>query len=339
MTAELRRGPARPVDVLAIGDTSADLFVSVPYLPGRDQKAMGRFLGIHGGGMSANFAVAAAREGAVGALASVLGDDERGRACLRELVEQGIDTTAVTTVDGVNTWFCIVQLDPSGEKALTGAMTEIKVPPLEQITDQLLARAALVAPLADDVAWATEVAMRAKRQGCLVAVDLEAGAMSDGLGALDRLLRHTDLAFTNRAGLASAGHHNLDDAARILLRSGPAVAVVTLGADGAVCAAGVQRLRSRALPSKVVDSTGAGDAFSGAFASAYLRGAPLADCLRRATAMSALAVGSLGARTYTAGPEFDQLAARVDITAHHPESLHHPESGVHHPESTEEEQC
>jgi len=39
----------------------------------------------------------------------------------------------------------MVQLDPSGEKALTGAETEIKVPALEQINDQLLVRAALVA--------------------------------------------------------------------------------------------------------------------------------------------------------------------------------------------------
>lgn len=311
-----RRGPDRPIDVLAIGDASVDMFIAVPRLPGRDDKVMGRLLGVHGGGMSANFAAAAAHQQSTAALVAVIGSDERGRACVDELARHGVDVSRVRTVPDAETWQCVLQLDPTGEKALTGADTGLKIPETSAVDDETLARSALVHPLADDPRWAAELAQRAKAQGALVAVDLETAALSGGLEAAARLLSHTDLAFTNRGALAAAGFPDPGKGIAALRECGPGTVVVTLGAEGAICESEVDKLRCAAVPVEVADSTGAGDAFNGAFAGAYVRGEPLTECLRRAAAMAALAVGSVGSRTYEFEPTcFGELMRAVTVSS------------------------
>ena len=82
----------------------------------------------------------------------------------------------------------------------------------------------------------------------------------------------------------------------------PAV-VITLGADGYVCADGPARYEGAALPVAVADTTGAGDAFCGCFAAALDSGLPMPEALRFAAAGASLACRALGAQSAYAGAD------------------------------------
>jgi ribokinase len=95
-------------------------------------------------------------------------------------------------------------------------------------------------------------------------------------------------------------------------RSGGAV-VVTLGASGVLAAEDAHTWTLPAPAVQVVDTTGAGDAFVGAFAAEMSRGAPLPNALRFALAAGSLACTALGAQTAIAPREaIEALAATLD---------------------------
>ena len=71
--------------------------------------------------------------------------------------------------------------------------------------------------------------------------------------------------------------------------------LVTLGSEGSVAFSGNETVRQSAFPVRAVDTTGAGDTFTGYFITALLSGLPLPECLRRASVASAIAVTRLGA--------------------------------------------
>jgi ribokinase len=119
--------------------------------------------------------------------------------------------------------------------------------------------------------------------------------------AIAALLASTDVLIVNEheaSFLASVPVTDVDAAvaaATALCDAGPATVVVTLGADGAIAVRGQQVLRQASFPVDVVDTTGAGDAASGALAAALASGADLETALARACAAGALAVSGLGA--------------------------------------------
>ena len=105
-------------EILCVGDLDLDLFVSVPVIPGFDQKVGGRHLGQMPGGMSANSAVAFTRLGWPARLVAAIGDDAGGREALLKVAAEGVDVGQVVKRDGVNSFTCVVLLSPSGEKSL-----------------------------------------------------------------------------------------------------------------------------------------------------------------------------------------------------------------------------
>jgi ribokinase len=117
----------------------------------------------------------------------------------------------------------------------------------------------------------------------------------EALADLDWLLLNEGEAATvaRGLGLAAAGPH--ETAGRIAEATDVGV-VVTLGAEGAVAAVGAERWAVQALLVEPVDTTGAGDAFVGAFAAALDLGRPVEEALRFASAAGGLACLVLGAQ-------------------------------------------
>ncbi|MGE0242256.1 MAG: carbohydrate kinase family protein, partial [Parvibaculaceae bacterium] len=122
------------IDVLCIGDLDVDMFISVPALPGFDQKVGGRSHGNMPGGMSANCAVAAARLGLRSRLVAAMGSDEPGAFALSRIAREGVDVDHVVRRAGVDTFMCVVLLSPSGEKSLIRLETEAYLPRPEDLT-------------------------------------------------------------------------------------------------------------------------------------------------------------------------------------------------------------
>lgn len=274
-----------------------DVFVKVVDLPGRDEKVLGQYLGEHPGGMIANFCCASSRLGARAAMASVVGDDARGEPALAGLEACGVDTSQVRVRIGGTTFFCIVLLDASGEKALTAVKTDCHMPARTDVDPAAIGRARLVHLMGDDLDFASWAAREAKSRGTLVSLDMEASTTSRGFAALAQLLPDVDIAFVNELGLRQGFGEDPHEGARELLSAGSSVVAVTMGNKGAFVASTNGAARVPAFRVPVVDTTGAGDCFNGAFVVGYLNGWDVEACGRFASAAAALTVGAVGART------------------------------------------
>lgn len=287
----------REWDVLGVGDVDVDVFLRVEGLPTRDSKVLGSMLGEFSGGMTGNVCCAASRLGTRAAMIGAVGDDVHGGKATAGLAECGVNTSLIRVVEGGQTFFCIVLLDASGEKALIAVDTELRLPQRSDVDPETFSRARLVHIIGDDgplVLWA---AQEAARRGTLVSVDLEASTTKRGPKALEPLLAHVDIAFLNEAGYRLGFGGEPAEALHAVLGLGPRVVVITRGAQGAFVgsADGVWQIPAFTVP--VVDSTGAGDCFIGAFLTCLLEGEKLPDCGRFASAAAALSLQGIGART------------------------------------------
>lgn len=287
---------SRRWDILGIGDADVDIYLDTPRLPGRDEKVLGGLIGEFPGGVVANFCCAASKAGAQVALASLVGNDRFGHMAIDALQSCGVDTRPVVIREGGQTYFCVVMLDDSGEKALVVVKTDCIGPTREDIDPRLIGEARLIHLMANDIDLTTWIADQAVDRDTLVSLDIEPTTVGSPV-AMARLLRSVDLAFPNAAGLRAVSSGDELSGAREILALGPRVVVVTLGAKGCLVVSKEESFRVPGIPVPVADTTGAGDCFNGTFVAGYLRGWDLRRCAEIATAAAAISVTGIGSRT------------------------------------------
>jgi ribokinase len=254
----------------------------------------------HPGGKGANQAVAAAAAGASVAMVGAVGDDDAGIRMVEDLRGRGVSTSSVRTVPGVSTGTAYITLTPDGENTIVldpGANASVDSAAVERAWPELPPASVLLSLLEIPVGAVTTAVRLAAAGGLRPVVTLAPAqpVPAELLSGLDPLLvNEHEAAFQLHAdslGGDPAG------AARELLRLGPKSAVITLGPAGAVVADGSGvRLLPAAPVAKVVDTTGAGDAFAGALAAALADGADLHAAVDAGLRAGAEAVGRSGAR-------------------------------------------
>ncbi len=303
--------------VIVVGSVNVDLVVVAPRLPGPGETVTGGDVARHHGGKGGNQAVAAARLGAPVAFVGAVGQDDFGAAARAALAAEGIDVTHLAAV-GRPTGVALIVVDARAENLIAVAPGANASPTAASVTAAFTALA--VGP-GDVVLASREIPPDAVR--CALAGARAAGAVAvlnpapaDGVDAATVALadvvtpNEAELALLGAAGDAGATGGAAPDAqpgpaadleatVRRLLSRGPAgqAAVVTLGAAGvlAIPAAGpaIPIAAARVEP---VDTTGAGDAFNGAFAAGLAAGLSLTAAARRAVAAAGLSTTRAGAR-------------------------------------------
>lgn len=260
------------------------------------------------GGDTLNAACAAARQGASVGYVTALGADRFGDVLLDFARSEGIDTTAIARSRAASTGLNIIEPHPEGRfftyyragsaaSQMTagavdmGYITRAKVLHLSGIT--LAVSSALRA-----TAFA---AMRAAQgAGVVVSVDtnlrLALWTADEARTVTDEAMIHARIAVTSIDD--SKTLTGLDDPDRIIARyqaMGPTIVIVTMGADGALIGDGPARHRIAPGSAVPVDSTGAGDSFSGAFLAYWLETGDVAEAGARAARVAAGTVSGLGA--------------------------------------------
>jgi ribokinase len=287
--------------VVVVGSVNRDYVCTVAELPRPGETVLSGDFFLNSGGKGANQAVAAARMGASTALIGSVGDDADGRSALDDLEGSGVDTADVDTVAGVRTGAAFVTVAADGENFIVVA------PGANDRVSAEQARVALSRRLRPGDVLVTQAEIPLEALVCAV-------TQADGLGCRvvlnlapyrlvpDDVLRRCDPLVVNEGEAAAllqevTGHPAEDPVERAaqlgqLARS----AVMTLGAEGAMLAQGdvVEHVRGESVP--VVDSTGAGDAFTGALAASLCRGDELLAAVRVGVAAGAYAVGRAGAQ-------------------------------------------
>lgn len=247
-----------------------------------------------GGGMAANAAVAAARLGAEVELWSRVGDDPAGVAIRNGLKAEKVDVRYVHAFEEARSSTSAVIVDGHGERMII-TQRDTSIPagtswlPIERVAE---ASAVLC-----DLRWLEAVRVvltRARREGIPTILDADLG----GREALPELLALVDYAVFSAPSLHEFARGMSDvEALQQVMRHGPRHAGVTLGPRGYLWAERDGRSGHQpAFQVDVVDTTGAGDAFHGAFALGVAEGLPIEATARQAAAVAALKCTRLGSR-------------------------------------------
>ncbi|MDF0531355.1 ribokinase [Tsukamurella sp. 8F] len=293
--------------VAVVGSLNADLTLYTERMPAPGETVAGTGFEVHPGGKSANQAVAAARLGARVRLVGAVGDDAHGAMLRGSAADAGVDVADVRTVAGVPTGVAGITVDARGENSIVivaganGRLSPSDVP----------ARAvdgAGVVCLCLEVPQPTVLAAaRAGRQaGATVILNLSPYAqVSRELAAVTDVLLVNVHEASEVLGYPPDG--DWERVARGLGDAGFGCAIITLGAAGAVVIDGRTATCIAPTPVDAVDTTGAGDAFTGALAAQLADGESVERAARFASAAAALATTRRG--TQTAYATLDEVRA------------------------------
>jgi ribokinase len=278
--------------IVCFGSINLDLIFPLPRLPTVGQTIGGTDLTIAPGGKGANQAVAAARDGAAVVFAGAVGRDPFAPTALAVLTESGIDLTRVRRLDTA-TGCAAICVDPQGRNQIAVAAGANFAARQADVEDALLAPGTTVL-LQNECAPEETAALiaRARARDCRVVLNLApAGRLPEqAYRDVDVLVVNEDEAAWLGTRLATAPR-----AASLHAALGVDV-VVTLGAAGLEAAARAGRFRLEPHQVAVVDTTGAGDCFTGVLAAALDRGTPFAAALHRANVAAALCCSRQGAQ-------------------------------------------
>jgi len=275
------------------------------------------------GGCAANTAVDLARLGIPSAAVGKVGRDPFGDLVRSGLAGQGVDVTGITTAEGVGTSKTVV-LDIEGEDRryvhTVGANAALRADDLDGVDllagDVVYIGGYLVLPGIDPQALAPR--LRALRGGgvrTVLDVCVPAGAPVR-FEQVGQLLPYVDLFVPNEdEARALTGEADAARQAQAFLAAGASAVVITRGEAGALMAAEGTRLELPAPAMKVVDSSGAGDAFAAGYIYGLLKGWPPERSCLFASVVGASACTALGC---TAGvfsvPEVEAYLAAHSLT-------------------------
>lgn len=281
-----------------VGSINADLMVGVDRHPHPGETLLGSGGGILAGGKGANQAVAAALQGAHVDFVGAVGDDPYSAPAMSHLKSSGVNLEHVATRSSTTTGLAVITVSADGENTI------VVIPGANATVDggYVDAHSAAVAA-ADIVLLQGEIPAEgfaaAARHAHRLVVNLAPVIEVDR----DSLLRADPLVVNEHeadlvlaqlgAPVASADPHDLVQA---LLEVGFNSVVLTLGAQGALVGDGSGLTDIPTPRIHAVDTTGAGDAFTGALVARLLAGASLTDAARHAARVGAFAALSAGAQ-------------------------------------------
>ena len=251
--------------MLGIGQIALDQVGIATLLPKPAGKARMHSWQEHPGGQIATAVLTAARLGRRTAFVGTVGDDPAADLALAPLAAAAVDLGGVRRVPGASTQSAMIWIDAeTGERTVFWHREPALTLEPADLPKGQVASAGVLLIDAGDPSAALAAARAARKAGRPVVLDADGDA--DGL---DPLLAACDFPILS-AELARSRFGAEETAASELAAAGARLAIVTLGRDGALASDGERLLRAPGLRLDAVDTTGAGDAFHGAFCDALL---------------------------------------------------------------------
>jgi len=295
--------------IVVFGSINVDLVVPVKHLPQPGETVLGPSYTLVAGGKGANQALAATRAGAKTRMVGAVGQDHFAEVALADMAVGGIDLSAVRRCDAP-TGCAIICVDEAGQNQIavaSGANLEARESDLpgDLLDSRSLIGMQMEVPLKQN--WA--LAARARTAGARLLLNVApAGPLPNSIfPCLDWLVLNEIEASAVATALGVCRASPQATAAALSRQTNIAV-VVTMGSEGAIAFSDGNAWEIGTLRITPVDTTGAGDAFVGAFAAALDEGAELPMALRWASVAGAIACLTPGAQP--------SLPDRAVITQH-----------------------
>lgn len=287
------------IQVVGLGLATLDVLIRLNEMPtwGRNSRIQGfRF---DGGGLVGTAMVAAARLGARVGFCGTAGTDESAEIKLRSMVQSGIDLSHLCRRPGSEDQVVVVYVHTeTGERQFAGMQPRPSTPLQVQELDRDYITAADYLHIDGFHYEASLQAAKWMRQaGKTVVMD---GSKTDGpVGDRHRtLIEYVDVLITG-SGYARGltGIRDIWQAGEAIIDLGPRIFVETAGEAGSYTITREEQFHTPAFSVDVIDTTGAGDVFHGAYIVGMLHGWNLRHIAQFSTAVSAIKCTQLGGRT------------------------------------------
>lgn len=283
------------MNILSFGSLNLDKVYRVPHFVGPGETLSGLSLAEHCGGKGLNQSVAMAKAGGRVWHAGCVGRADGG-PLLEMLADSGVDTSLVRQLDQP-TGHAIIQVDESGQNCILlygGANQAITTGQIDETLERFQAGDLLV--LQNEINNLPYLMEAAARRG--LAIVLNPSPMDEAILALP--LEHVGYFLLNEveARQLCGEDRAVEEYPQLLLERFPGSRIVlTLGSKGCIYQDACRRVEQRAYRVRAVDTTAAGDTFTGYFLAAVSQGAPVEEALERATRAAAISVSRPGAAT------------------------------------------
>jgi ribokinase len=281
--------------VVILGVFVADTSYRADRQPKMGETILGRSFALGPGGKGSNQAVASAMAGAETHMITRLGRDPFGEMALATWAKAGV-VPSVTQVDQGYTGAAYIFVEAAtGNNAIIvcpGVAGDISVEDIEERSALIGGASVFVTQLEQPIAAAQRALEIARAGGAVTVLNpAPAAELPAGMLALCDYVTPNESEAEALTGLPVTTPEEALAAAKALIAAGAGAAVITLGAQGALFHDGVETVHVpvfRAGP--VVETTGAGDAFNGGFASALARGLSPVDAVRFGSATAGISV-------------------------------------------------
>jgi sugar/nucleoside kinase (ribokinase family) len=275
------------IDILGLGAVAVDDLVYVPSYPPADAKMRITATDRQCGGLTATALVAAARLGCRCSYAGVVGPDENSEFALKAMAAEGIRTDLSRRRPEARVFHSIIIVDDSGARTLFCDARDVLGAAPDWPGEDAIASAKVLFVDHIGMAGMVRAARIARAAGVPVVADIERSEhehFEELMLLVDHLVVPLEFAVA-RTGCGEAG-----PAAEALLQPGRRAVVVTCGAEGSwYVGEGAPHAKYQpAFPVQVVDTTGCGDVFHGAYAAALVKQMDLASRVRFASAVAAI---------------------------------------------------
>lgn len=304
---------ARRPRIAVIGSANTDLVTCIEAFPRAGETLFGQRFDLGFGGKGANQAVAARLCGAEVLMLARVGEDLFGEATVRNFAGYGIDTTHVRVLPGVSTGVATVLVEPSGQNRIIvvkGANDRLGPADIDAAAAALAGVDVIILQFEIPLETVYRTVQFARGRGIRCIVNPAPALPADlaSLAGASYLIPNETEAET-LAGQPVQSPEQAAACAQALRARGFERVIITLGARGALLAGPEGMLSVPPFPVQPVDTTGAGDAFIGSFATLLAEGHSEQSALAGASRYAALSTTRAGAqKSFPTRAEFDAAA-------------------------------
>lgn len=284
--------------VLVFGSLNIDLVAYADELPSLGQTVTGKKLLRFPGGKGLNQAIAARRSGSEVLMIGCLGSDVEGDFLNQILIDEKIDSRFISRQQ-IQTGIAVIEVSKEAENRIliipgANALVKYEQRYLEATTKPKVALAQLETPITE----VEEFIVNAHKSSVITILNpAPIQKLSPRLiSACDHLIvNETEASYLTGAAVEKLSKSQAQEISQQLLEQGAKRVVITLGDKGSLYADKQQEIYTPAFKVSPLDTTAAGDAFCGAYATALATGSSIEYALKFATAAGAIAATRAGA--------------------------------------------
>ena len=289
-------------NIVVIGSSNTDMVVKTSHLPAGGETVLGGDFFMNPGGKGANQAVAAARYGNRVVFVAKTGDDMFGATVRAGMKQDGIITDYVFVDKQHPSGVALITIDSAAENCIvvaSGANMHLNETDIDVAADEIRHADVVLMQLECPVATVEYAARMAAEAGVKVILN-PAPAPAEPLS--EELMKNLFLITPNRSEASRISGINVTDmesahrAIRAIYAMGPKNVIITLGSGGSLIYDGSMIMRVDACKVEAVDTTAAGDTYSGVLASVIAEGKSLIEAVREANVAAAISVTRMGAQ-------------------------------------------